>query len=314
MSSKKIFAGIFFLSIWVGGTAWGANDEKNPGAMLRYEGISVPATTDDEEWIIYDNGSPQYYFPLPDEFDDHYFNVRFTAPDSCRLLTATFFFDQLTGNLPDVKILAWNSTGLLPDSTLDSLILGSANIHVYPDTTLVSLAAWDLRFSNGQKFHLGWEPADSLSPDTLAILSDDGIPETTNSVEWWGQINAWGTIQSHWGLGVNFMIRALVEILEDTTFVWLEPDRQPADFWLEGPYPNPFNPQATLVIHLQKPQNVSLQVYDSNGRFVGKIADALFPAGASNIRWQPHELASGTYVIRMVSPDRSVSTRATLLK
>lgn len=323
MHLRKIGVGIVSLSVFAAGIARCGDLPKGPEALRIYPGPKVQEAPDDTtRWIQYDDGEPQYYFPLPDEWEDQYFNVRFEAPDSCKLLRAAFFFTQvpeLTDSLPDIKVLVWNSTGLFPDSTLDSLVLyaDSGDIHLYPDTTLVIMDTFDLpNFSAGEKFHIGWNPVDSInSSDTLAILTDDGIPETNYSCEWWGEdVQAWGTIQSHWGIGINFFIRALVEILEDTTaWVWLEPDR-PSDFGLVSLYPNPFNPEATLVIHLKTPQEVSLEVYDLTGRLVQEITRGSFPAGETLVRWQPSGLTSGSYFVMMKSADKVSATRATLLK
>ena len=311
VSSLKIVAGIVFLAVISIGIARSGDTVKSPDAMLPFDGTAHSPSLDDEEWIIYDDGLPQYYFPLPDEWHDHYFNVRFTPPDSCKLLGAALFFIQISDTVPDIKILVWNSTGLYPDSTLDSLTLDGDEIVFHPDSTYVPLQDWDLHFNPSIKFHIGWEPADST--DTLAILSDDGIPETTYSGEWWEEDNSWGTLQANWGLGVNFMIRALVEIIEDTTWVWLEPDT-PTKFELQGPYPNPFNPATTFTIQLEKPQEVSLDAYDLSGRLVEKILHQGLPAGKTIVPWQPHGLASGTYLVKVETGGEVRTVRAVLLK
>lgn len=322
MSFERVSSGIALLSLLAAGLVWCGDTPKGPQALRVYTGPRAQGTPQDSTtWIQYDDGEPQYYFPLPDEYEDQYFNVRFTVPDSCKLLQAAFFFTpvpDLSDSLPDIRVLVWNSTGLYPDETLDSLVLyaDSGDIHLYPDSTLVPLEDLDLPyFGAGQKFHIGWNPVDGINAaDTLAILSDDGIPETNYSVEWWGEeVQSWGSIQAHWGVGVNFLIRALVEIYLDTTWVWLEPDR-PSDFQLAGIYPNPFNPEATLVIHLERPQEVSLEVYDLTGRLIQRITREVFPAGQTLVRWQPRGLASGSYLVTMKSQDQATTMRATLLK
>jgi len=302
---------------------------KGPEALKAYPGCGfVRPATDADSTLSYDDGIPQYYFPLPDEFDDHYFNVRFTAPDSCRLLQAAFLFIRVPGDtistLPDLHVLVWPGAGLLPAvnpaGALDSVIIADEDVVVCAndttlDTMFVSLEALDLHFADANKFHVGWEPDSTDSTDgPLAILSDDGIPSTNYSCEWWGgDVNEWGTMQSDWGLGVNFMIRVLVELYETAGLVWLDPD-QPVDFALAGPYPNPFNPSANFQIQLQKPQEVRLQAYDLAGRLVDQIAGGVFPTGRSIISWQPAGLGSGTYLVVLKSAEETTSVRAVLVK
>ncbi len=315
------------LSLLFIGIALGGQNKKQP--LLLPSGWNEPVWADTvyDTVLFHDDGIPQYYFPLPDIWDDHYFNVRFTAPDSCRLISAEFYFarvDEDSTDLPDIYVFVDSSTGLYPDFNppetpgMAYVELPGDSINLHPDPTVVAFdESYNLYFGDGESFHIGWEPVDTAATDTvLALLADDGIPETSYSTEWWGdEVNAWGTIQSHWGIGVNFMIRALVQILEgDTSYVWLEPDRMPADFQLQGPFPNPFNPETSLVIRLQNPQRVSLSVWDLSGRLVDTLLDERMPAGTSLIRWRPAGLPSGIYLVRMITDTRTSTAKAVLLR
>ncbi len=302
---------------------------KGPQALMRLpHRLSAPPELDADSTLFYDDGLPAYYFWLPDLFDDHYFNVRFSAINSCRLLQAAFLFMQLPNDtistLPDVHVLVWPSgVGGLPSAALDSVIIADDDVVICPndttwDTMYVSLEALDLHFGVNQLFHVGWEPDSTDSTDgPLAILADDGIPETTNSCEWWGGNPggaSWGTMQSDWGRGVNFMIRVWVELFDPLgTRIWLDPDI-PDEFALQGPYPNPFNPQASFQIELPSPQNVHLGVYDLTGRLVDQILSAALPAGRSLISWQPQGLSSGLYVVILKSDTQSIVVKAHLIK
>jgi hypothetical protein len=63
------------------------------------------ADTSFNVWLSYDAGSALYYFPLPDQWDDHYYNVRFSNPDSCRLLRAAFLFRRVPGDtIPPIMV------------------------------------------------------------------------------------------------------------------------------------------------------------------------------------------------------------------
>ncbi len=320
MFNTKVISAALMSAVFVVNLAFCAESTKAPEAMKIYNSESTLSVSDYDTLLFHDDGNPQYYFPLPDEWDDHYFNVRFSAPDSCKLISAEFYFTDISGDssdLPDIKVLVWPSTGLYPEPpAYDEILIEGASISLYPDPTIVDLDLNDtLNFGAGMQFHVGWDIADTAATDTiLAMISDDGIPETTFSSEYWGEMGMWGTISANWGLGVNFMIRAQVLIFEDTTSVWLEPDRIPSDFSLEGPYPNPFNPETSLTINLQKPQNISLRAYDLSGRMIEEIAGGFFPAGRHIVSWKPASAASGTYIIKLNAGDQTVTARATLMK
>jgi len=320
---------ILMLIISTGSTAFASTPAKSPEAMPRFNGDLPTDVVDSDTLLFFDDGDPQYYFPLPDVWDDHYFNIRFTAPDSCKLLRADFYFINIdtTGlEMPDINVYLWPSTGLYPDTPAgqpDSanvvVSVSGSDIVEHPEATTVEFNSADslLTFSIGQQFHIGWDPAEEAPADTIiAILADDGIPETTNSVEWWGgEVNAWGTLANNWNLGVNFMVRAYVELLIDTTaVVELRPDVIPQEFALRGPHPNPFNPETTLTLELNRAQDVMMRVYDLNGRLVETLTEGFLPAGIHQIRWQPENLASGTYLVKTFAGDHVQVSRAVLLK
>jgi hypothetical protein len=77
--------------------------------------------------------------------------------------------------------------------------------------------------------------------------------------------------------------------------------------------PNPFNPSTELRFRLDAPGRVQLSVHDVAGRKVATVLDEVRPAGEHAVRWTARDrrgrpLASGLYLVRMVSPggvDRS---------
>ena len=70
-------------------------------------------------------------------------------------------------------------------------------------------------------------------------------------------------------------------------------------FVLEGAYPNPFNPTATIRYQLGEPAHVSLIVYDMLGREVGRLVDGLQAAGAQEVRFDASGQPSGAYLYRL---------------
>lgn len=75
----------------------------------------------------------------------------------------------------------------------------------------------------------------------------------------------------------------------------------PTEFTLDQNYPNPFNPTTTIAFALPEARNVSLRVYDMLGREVAVLVDRSLEAGQHKIQWDASDLASGTYLYRIVA-------------
>jgi hypothetical protein len=84
--------------------------------------------------------------------------------------------------------------------------------------------------------------------------------------------------------------------------------------------PNPFNPQTVLTFALAAPGQVTLRAYDLAGRAVRTlIHGGELAAGPHAIRWDGRDdrgrhLPSGTYLLRLRTPDDHVAARATLVR
>ena len=88
----------------------------------------------------------------------------------------------------------------------------------------------------------------------------------------------------------------------------------PDEFALEGAYPNPFNPSATLSFALPQACRVKLSVYDISGRLTATLVDAWRDAGAYHVTFDGSNLASGVYLYRMQAGDFSAFGKMVLMK
>jgi hypothetical protein len=104
-----------------------------------------------------------------------------------------------------------------------------------------------------------------------------------------------------WSSNNIIMIDALVEI-----------ESLPETFGLEDAYPNPFNPVTTLGFKLPMDAQVSLQVYNLQGRLIETLVDQDMNAGYHAVVWNADAHSSGMYFVKMVSGDQ-VSTQKLLL-
>ncbi len=80
----------------------------------------------------------------------------------------------------------------------------------------------------------------------------------------------------------------------------------PTFFTLAQNYPNPFNPSTTINFSIPQHAQVSLAVFDVNGRLVNQLLDGGMTAGSHTITWNGLDmsgkpLASGVYFYRVSS-------------
>ena len=81
-----------------------------------------------------------------------------------------------------------------------------------------------------------------------------------------------------------------------------------------GNYPNPFNPQTTIHFGLPESAYVKLVVYDVLGRQVRVLVDGIREAGTHEMVFEASRLPSGTYLVRLVTPQGSFVQMMQLVK
>ncbi len=79
----------------------------------------------------------------------------------------------------------------------------------------------------------------------------------------------------------------------------------PDDFTVGANYPNPFNNQTLIPLHLNLPAKVRLELFDVRGRRVFSSAERVFPAGEHRLTLKAEQLSSGIYffVVRFRTAD-----------
>ena len=81
----------------------------------------------------------------------------------------------------------------------------------------------------------------------------------------------------------------------------------PTESRISAVYPNPFNPTVTLQYENVKAGQMSIVIYDVNGREVLPLFNGLAPAGIGQVSWQADGFASGAYYAVMTAGEfRSV--------
>lgn len=91
------------------------------------------------------------------------------------------------------------------------------------------------------------------------------------------------------------------------------------DFAIVSAYPNPFNPQTNINYELTMDSNVHLGIYNLMGQKVVSLHDDYVAAGSYNALWNGtndlgNEVASGIYMVKLVTDNQVVSSKITLLR
>jgi len=89
---------------------------------------------------------------------------------------------------------------------------------------------------------------------------------------------------------------------------------KPLDFSLSQNYPNPFNPHTSIMYSLGNRELVTLKLYDITGQEIKTLVNEIMDAGNYSISLDASSLASGIYLVRMVSGSFSSVKKINLLK
>ncbi|MDH3891679.1 MAG: T9SS type A sorting domain-containing protein [candidate division Zixibacteria bacterium] len=126
------------------------------------------------------------------------------------------------------------------------------------------------------------------------------------------------------GSGANIICRKLELIDEDQSdqeSAAKESDepKLPDTYSLAQNYPNPFNPNTTISYRLPKAQQVTLEIYNINGRRVTTLVDGQQSAGEHSVEWNATDdsgasVASGVYFYRLTAGEFSQSKKMSLVK
>lgn len=93
----------------------------------------------------------------------------------------------------------------------------------------------------------------------------------------------------------------------------------PGAFSLQANYPNPFNASTFIRFTLLASDQVSLRLFDINGRHLHTLLEHVMPAGVHAIHWdgrdrQGKAVASGVYLYRLQTGNHKITRKMTLLR
>ena len=171
---------------------------------------------------------------------------------------------------------------------------------------------------------------EELSPNRIAYLGDadgDGVVEIAAAFygindtlevidEIWNEDDSAyeRTVRERNAVEDRPMMR-IFEVSEDLIVSIDGPDESlPAQYVLDQNYPNPFNPVTNIAFEVPGQSEVRIAVFDVTGRQVAVLVDGAVAAGRHEISFDARGLSSGTYLIRMDTPQGRLTRTAILIK
>ncbi|MFO7890391.1 MAG: T9SS type A sorting domain-containing protein [bacterium] len=88
----------------------------------------------------------------------------------------------------------------------------------------------------------------------------------------------------------------------------------PKELYVLQNYPNPFNQVTTVVYSLPKSEQITISIYDLNGKLIETLVNNKMPAGTHTMYWNASHVSSGIYFIRYQTAEYTKSKKCILLK
>ena len=88
----------------------------------------------------------------------------------------------------------------------------------------------------------------------------------------------------------------------------------PDDFSLDSAYPNPFNPTTTLNFALPIEVELTITIYNLQGREVISLVDDNMEAGYHSVVWNADRHSSGVYFVKMIAGEYVKTQKLMLVK
>jgi hypothetical protein len=93
----------------------------------------------------------------------------------------------------------------------------------------------------------------------------------------------------------------------------------PGTFSLEQNYPNPFNPSTTIDVSVASDSQITLNIYDINGRLVSTLANDVYEAGYHSFVWNGldqtgNKVSAGIYFYSLFAGEMTVTKKMMLMK
>jgi len=112
----------------------------------------------------------------------------------------------------------------------------------------------------------------------------------------------------------DILVFGVNDILESLVLRKSTPHQTPTEFALYSAHPNPFNPLTTIRFFLPESGDVSLLVYDLQGRMVEPLVNKKLFSGIHTVQWDGTGFSSGVYFVLLADGTDHLTKKIVLLK
>ena len=139
-------------------------------------------------------------------------------------------------------------------------------------------------------------------PDWSAMEVREAIMMTASNADYPDNTYGYGILNA--GDAINY----------GTTSINDNADYLPSDFNLIRTYPNPFNPAMNIEIDVRPSSELKIDVFSYNGNHVSNIFNGTTINRLSQFRWEPKNISSAVYFVRLIIDGRTNYKKVTFIK
>ena len=139
-------------------------------------------------------------------------------------------------------------------------------------------------------------------PDWSAMEVREAIMMTASNAHYPDNTYGYGILNA--GDAINY----------GTTSINDNADYLPSDFNLIRTYPNPFNPAMNIEIDVRPSSELKIDVFSYNGNHVSNIFDGITTNRLLQFRWEPNNISSAVYLVRLIINGRTSYKKVSFIK
>ncbi|MBL7014416.1 MAG: T9SS type A sorting domain-containing protein, partial [Candidatus Marinimicrobia bacterium] len=177
--------------------------------------------------------------------------------------------------------------------------------------------------TNEEELSMTWD-LDPL-PETITrlILTNNQTGEVTdlliqNELSFFTQVK--GSFPSYGNESVNIyplVGESQFTLTIEYTALSTQDHTLPTKYALHPVYPNPFNPSTMISFDVPNMETLlitSLQIFNIKGQWVETLINKPMKPGNHQIQWNPVNLSSGTYLVKLKSGEKTFTQKITYIK
>ena len=181
--------------------------------------IERPHRDDREVLSYHDEENLEFFVNMPNDWDDHGYNVRFTAPETpFQVISIEVLLFDIFGMAgePGMIVGVAPSENGFPGEVVANLEIDPEELILNDgegrEWTEVDLEGLDIVLEENEDFHVIFDVAQFDDEDTLAIFTDNGEQQPTDRSGFFsGENEDWLSMEDAYGVGLNLAVRATVE-------------------------------------------------------------------------------------------------------